>query len=389
MKNWVSIGSVCKINPKIPKELIENKKQKVSFLPMASIKEDGTIHYQEERTLSEVYRGYRYFQQGDIILSKITPCFENGKSALVEELPRKVGFGSTEFHVIRPNENVDPKFLFYQIRKGEFLFVGEKSMTGTAGQKRLPVNFLERYEIFLPPLEEQRKIGLILSKADAIRRKRQQAIQLADEFLRATFLDMFGDPVTNPKGWPQQLLGEVSSFIGGGSLPEGSRFLGQSNGILLLKVSDMNRFDNILFLESGSEWIENYRNKKSIVPPLSTIFPKRGGAISTNKKRMVLRPSLIDPNLMAVFPSNSLICPFFLFSWLLLLDLTRISNGSSVPQLNKKDLYPLRIYMPPTSEQERFKNIFLGIMKNKKRMENFLGFPFFESLAQRAFRGDL
>jgi type I restriction enzyme S subunit len=71
------------------------------------------------------------------------------------------------------------------------------------------------------------------------------------------------------------------------------------------------------------------------------------------------------------------------------LDLTRISNGSSVPQLNKKDLYPLRIYMPPTSEQERFKNIFLGIMKNKKRMENFLGFPFFESLAQRAFRGDL
>ncbi len=101
--------------------------------------------------------------------------------------------------MLRPGKDVDAKYLFYQLWNPVFRFVGEKNMTGTAGQKRVPVDFLRRYEIPLPPLPEQKRIAAILDKADAIRRKRQQAIKLADEFLRATFLDIFGDPVTNPK----------------------------------------------------------------------------------------------------------------------------------------------------------------------------------------------
>ena len=74
---------------------------------------------------------------------------------------------------------------------------------------------VERIEIPLPPLAEQKRIAAILDKADAIRRKRQQAIQLADDFLRAVFLDMFGDPVTNPKGWEIAELGSISEVQGG------------------------------------------------------------------------------------------------------------------------------------------------------------------------------
>lgn len=75
----------------------------------------------------------------------------------------------------------------------------------------------EGFEIPLPPLPEQKRIAAILDKADAIRRKRQQAIQLADDFLRAVFLDMFGDPVTNPKGWPLKRFGEIGTWASGGT----------------------------------------------------------------------------------------------------------------------------------------------------------------------------
>ena len=89
-------------------------------------------------------------------------------------------------------------------------------MTGSAGQKRVPTAFLSDFEIALPRFEEQKRIAAILDKADSLRRKRAQAIALADDFLRATFLDMFGDPVTNPKGWPVKPLGTLIEKIKSG-----------------------------------------------------------------------------------------------------------------------------------------------------------------------------
>jgi type I restriction enzyme S subunit len=90
-----------------------------------------------------------------------------------------------------------------------FRDAAKRRMTGSAGQKRVPTSFFEQFKIPLPPLPEQRKIAAILDKADAVRRKRQQTLELADQFLRSAFIDMFGDPVTNPKGWPIKKLSEA------------------------------------------------------------------------------------------------------------------------------------------------------------------------------------
>ena len=133
MKNKVKINKVVEINPNIPKTLFQNPTQKVSFLPMAGVSEDGTLSFVEERTLSEVYKGYRYFERGDVLIAKITPCFENGKAVFVENLPCSVGFGSTEFHVLRPSTDIDQKYLFYLIWNPIFRFIGKLNMTGTAG----------------------------------------------------------------------------------------------------------------------------------------------------------------------------------------------------------------------------------------------------------------
>lgn len=194
----VKLSDVATINPRLPRDVDES--QQVTFVAMASASEDGHLLASEARVLSETKKGFTYFDRSDVLLAKITPCFENGKCLRPGQIPTEIGFGSTEFHVIRPDtESLDSLYLFYLVWSEQFRFLGEKSMSGAAGQKRVGSDFLKGFEIPLPPLPEQKRIAAILDKADAIRRKRQQAIQLADDFLRAVFLDMFGDPNSNPK----------------------------------------------------------------------------------------------------------------------------------------------------------------------------------------------
>lgn len=208
MSASVALSSVAELNPRQPQGL--DPSGEATFLPMSSVSEDGRILRQERRSVGEVRKGFTYFERGDLVVAKITPCFENGKAALLDSLECPMGFGSTEFHVIRPDEQVlDAKYLYYLIRSPRFKFLGENAMTGAAGQKRVPAEFLAKYEIPLLPLTEQKRIAAILDKADCIRRKRQHAIELADEFLRAAFLEMFGDPVTNPKGWDRKPVHEL------------------------------------------------------------------------------------------------------------------------------------------------------------------------------------
>lgn len=184
----VRLGQVVDINPSTKATVSAD--EMVTFLAMADISEEGRVASVQQRPLAEVQKGYTAFQAGDVLLAKITPCFENGKAAFVESLPTQVGFGSTEFHVLRPTKEIDPKFLFHLVWNPNFRRLGASRMTGSAGQKRVPVAFLADYEFSLPPLHEQRHIATILDKADSLRRKHQEAIRLADEFLRAAYLDL-------------------------------------------------------------------------------------------------------------------------------------------------------------------------------------------------------
>jgi hypothetical protein len=203
MKNLVSIEKIASVNPKVPSGLSKLNYPEVTFLPMSGVSEEGKIESPEERSLESVQKGYTYFEQGDVLLAKITPCMENGKAAYVNNIPHKIGFGSTEFHVIRPSSSVEGRYLFYMVWNPIFRHHAESNMTGTAGQRRVPTDFVKRYKIPLPPIEEQRRIATILDKADAIRQKRSQSIALTEALLRSAFLNMFGDPVTN-KGVPHR-----------------------------------------------------------------------------------------------------------------------------------------------------------------------------------------
>lgn len=132
----------------------------VSFVPMASLNTfNAEFTANEERKIEDVKSGFTYFRDNDILLAKITPCFENGKAGIARNLKNGIGFGSTEYIVIRANTDiVYPEWIFYHINTPEFINGGKSHMTGTAGQQRIDINYVKQYQIPVPPLEEQRTI---------------------------------------------------------------------------------------------------------------------------------------------------------------------------------------------------------------------------------------
>ena len=155
----VKLGDVCELNPK-KSEVKDKKKLSVSFLPMADIAEKGTyLSPQKIRKLSEIYSGYTYFSENDVLLAKVTPCFENGKSGIAKNLINKIGFGSSELIVYRSNnKKVIPEFIYYLISKSSFIEKGKEHMTGTGGLKRVTTDFAKNFLIPLPPLSVQKEI---------------------------------------------------------------------------------------------------------------------------------------------------------------------------------------------------------------------------------------
>ena len=158
--NWVMspLCEVAEINPRLDKSAFAEDVE-VLFVPMPAVEaETGKIDVSQIRTFGEVKKGYTPFKRGDVLFAKITPCMENGKMAVVPDLHNNIGFGSTEFHVLRHNHGVEPSFLYYFVSSKGFRFDAKHNMTGAVGQKRVPTTYLEKCHIPLPPSREQERI---------------------------------------------------------------------------------------------------------------------------------------------------------------------------------------------------------------------------------------
>ena len=155
----IQLGEVVEINPSKPKKETLHSGAMVAFLPMASVDAiAGQITKVEQKEFGACLKGFTSFSNGDVIMAKITPCMENGKAARVVSLPNGFGFGSTEFHVLRPFGSIDQSYLFYFIRQSHFRKEAERQMRGVVGQKRVPPEYLRESNLPLPPLPEQHRI---------------------------------------------------------------------------------------------------------------------------------------------------------------------------------------------------------------------------------------
>jgi type I restriction enzyme S subunit len=159
-KSWAysPIGGCCDLNPKLDKSQFDDA-QEVHFVPMPAVEAlTNKIDISATRAFGEVRKGYTPFTGGDVIFAKITPCMENGKTAVVPYLPHGLAFGSTEFHVVRPCGDLEPLWFFYFLSSRSFRSNAEHNMTGAVGQRRVPIDFIASSPIPLPPLAEQKRI---------------------------------------------------------------------------------------------------------------------------------------------------------------------------------------------------------------------------------------
>lgn len=158
-KHWelFPMKRIAKLSPKIDLTIYKLD-DLVTFLPMEKVSVDGEIICDIKQPIKVVNKGFTPFQKGDVIVAKITPCFENGKSALLNSLDTPIGFGSTEFYVLRPTKLIIDKFLYYIIKSPAFLKQGEGMMIGSAGQKRVPSSFISNFLVALPKTDEQKEI---------------------------------------------------------------------------------------------------------------------------------------------------------------------------------------------------------------------------------------
>jgi len=265
-------------------------------------------------------------------------------------------------------------------------------MSGAAGQKRIGSDFLKGFEIPLPPLPEQKRIAAILDKADAIRRKRQQAIQLADDFLRAVFLDMFGDPVTNPKGWGLRKFSEVCRQITVGVVVKPASYYVES-GVpairsLNIKNYGINR-ENFVFFSSEDN---DTTLSKSRVYAGDLVIVRSGQP----GKAAVVTKDLDGVNAIDVLIArpdsgylNSDYLAYFFNSGAAKSIVLAEGRGQIQQHLNVGSLNAAEIPIPPLELQREFADI-LEKVKDKYLCSDEATYgDVFNSISQRAFSGQL
>ena len=190
----VKLEDVCQINPKT--EIKDMKDDDiVSFLPMTSVKAECNYYTEENVLYSKVKKGYTKFKNGDVLFAKITPCMENGKVCIVDNLIQDIGFGSTEFHILRCLNNIIPKYVYYVVIQQCFRKKAKKNMVGAVGQQRVPADFMKNFDILLPSLLEQQQIVAEIEKrflvADELEKAVNEGLEKADKLKQSILKKAF------------------------------------------------------------------------------------------------------------------------------------------------------------------------------------------------------
>lgn len=248
----------CTINPKAP---VLTDDLEVSFVPMPRVGEQGEFDPSEIKEYRKVKKGFTNFQNGDVLFAKITPCMENGKGAIAKALKNGYGFGSTEFHVLRPDySKVTSEWLYYLTSWGEFRKDAECNMTGSAGQKRVPKTFLENYDVNLPELQKQQEMVKILSRIGELIALRKEQLAKLDQLVKSRFIELFGDMAHKSD---KVFLEELSDFVTVG-IANSATHAYADDGIVMLRNQNIkeNYLDDNDLIHITPEFAKKYGSKQ-------------------------------------------------------------------------------------------------------------------------------
>ena len=367
------LGEVCLINPK---SCTLRDDTEVSFIPMTKVGEHGEFDASEIKNYSEVKKGFTNFQNGDILFAKITPCMENGKGAIAHNMKNGIGFGSTEFHVLRPDtDKITSEWLYYLTTWKTFRKEAERNMTGSAGQKRVPKTFLENYVVNLPDIDTQKSENKILRKVDDLIFLRKQQLAKLDELVKARFVEMFGDPVANIANWPIERLEKHLTIIGGYAFKsDGFR----AKGIPVLRIGNINsgyfQPTNMVYWHDDST-LERYKMHPGdlVISLTGTVGKNDYGNVCIlgndyseyylNQRNAKLE---LNETLNGIYLSELLKFPQIKGR------LTGISRGIRQANISNKDILSLPILIPPISLQKQFAAFVERVERQKQTVQQSL-----------------
>ncbi|MCA9953873.1 MAG: restriction endonuclease subunit S [Anaerolineales bacterium] len=349
--------------------------------------------------LDRVKQEKQKLKYGDILVSTANSKELVGKSSFVDSLPFSSTFGAF-VTVVRPNQNVVPYYLAKWMKTAEFLNSCYVACSNTTNISNLRVSELMAFEMPLPPLPEQQRIAGILARADRLRQLRRYALQLSDGYLQSVFLQMFGDPVTNPMGWEIRPLGKLLTTIDSGVSPVCQDRPALDNEWGILKLGAVTTCD---YLQTENKAIT------SKTSPRTELEVKSGDLLFSRKNTYDLvgacayvhhtRPKLMLPDLIfrLQIEDKKELAPIYL--WQLLIFPTkrkmvqRLAGGSagSMPNISKGRLNTVEIPLPPPELQSKFvcavrqfERLRAQQREAARQAENL-----FSTLLHRAFRGEL
>jgi type I restriction enzyme S subunit len=355
----VELGNVCEINP--PKsKLSRSDDSPTTFVPMAAVDDrKGIIARPEIRPFLEVRKGYTYFEEGDVLFAKITPCMQNGKHAIAKNLIDGIGFASTEFHVIRPGPKITPEWIHYYIRQPSVLKAATCHFSGTVGQQRVSENFLLSLPLPLPSLAKQKCItSLIDSKLALIERARaaseaelQAALSLPAAYLKVVFES------PDAHEWPRKRLEQISRLVSGGTPSRGhlEYFIGN---IPWVKTLDL----NCGVVEKTEELISDdaFAVIRGEILPVGTVMVAMYGGEGTIGKSGILGiEAVTNQAICSILPNPDLFVPEFIHYWLIFIRakwMEYSSGNRRDPNINKNIISKMDCPLPSVSKQRSLAN---------------------------------
>lgn len=335
--------------------------------------------------VSEAGTSTHGFDERHVLYSKLRPYLNK------VVLPDEKGLATTELVPMLPDPlRLDRKYLAYYLRSKSFVDWVSSQVAG-AKMPRVSMQLFWQHEMPLPPLPEQKRIAAILDKADSIRRKRQQTIQLADDFIRAVFLDMFGDPVTNPKGWNLRPVKEMAKVTTGNTPPR-DKLEYYGDFIEWIKSDNINSPSDFLTVateylsEAGCMVGRRVPTGSTLLTCIAGSFDCIGNAayadreVSFNQQINALTPR---PGVNGIF--------LYALSKYCKKAIQAASTGGMKGMISKGKLEEVRFICPPESMQQKFAEAFRRHQDLRKRMGNSQDglSDEFSSISQKAFSGHL
>lgn len=330
-------------------------------------------------------RANQNVEVGDIILARMKATT---KVKVISQSESEL-MVSTGFIVLRSKRTIiDNNFLNHTLISPFFQRKKDKLCSGST-QKAINNGNFKKLKIPIPPLDQQKKIASILDAADAYRQKTKALIEKYDELTKSLFLDMFGDPITNPKGWDKRPMGELMTIVRGGSPRPIDKFLG--GNYPWIKIGDATKGDDIYLNSTKQSIIEAGLSKTRLLPKGSLIFANCG--VSLGFARIINIEGCIHDGWLAFSDLNISLSKLFLLK--ALNNITRYfretAPDGTQPNLNSSIMKSFKIILPPIELQNKYELTLLELTEQKAQAQASLAQAedLFNSLLQRAFKGEL